>query len=250
VPLATQTATPIPVTPSLAAEPGLYFRMQSDWGSRFPQGEINFVIAAQNTRASGAMSKVRITTSMPANLEVLGASASYGVDPNLRSVPVTASGNDVSLDLDALRPSEQVIIAIKTRVKANVAVGARIISQAQLTFTGIRAPAFTNIVTVLVVGAAPTRAVAQQPSATATSAATASATASTSATAGASASATPAASPTGSAAPVPTIAPTPPPRAAAPLPDTSTGVPIFGFALLGMTLMLRTFRVHRAQSRI
>jgi uncharacterized repeat protein (TIGR01451 family) len=222
--------------------------MQSDWGSAYPGQEINYVIAAQNTRTSGAMRNMRIMSSVPANLEVISASASYGVDPNLRSVPVTVAGNDVTLELDQLRPAEQTIIAIKTKVKGDVAIGARIVSQAQLTFTGIRATAFTNLVTVQVVGAAPTR-LAQQPSPTATTGATIGPSPTASATAQPTASATSAPAPsatTGAAAP--TVQP--PPRAAAPLPETSTGVPIFGFALLGMTLMLRTVRVHRAQSRI
>jgi len=38
--------------------------------------------------------------------------------------------------------------------------------------------------------------------------------------------------------------------AAAPLPATSQGIPISGILLLGMTLLLRTVRIHRAQSRI
>jgi len=38
--------------------------------------------------------------------------------------------------------------------------------------------------------------------------------------------------------------------AAAPLPATSQGIPISGILLLGLTLLLRTVRIHRAQSRI
>jgi hypothetical protein len=246
----TATATPIPVTPSLApSEPGLYFRMQSDWGSAFPEQEVNYVIAAQNTRASGDMRDVRISAAMPANLEVLGASASYGVDPRFTNIDPAVAGNNVSLKLDTLRPGEQVIIAIKTRVKAGVAAGTQIISQAELTFTGIALPAHSNIVTVLIVGNAPTQAAQVQ--ATTTMSPTATTTATPSATA--TATMTPQSSPTGTPAP-PTTTPTTTAGAAppthAPLPETSTGVPIFGFVLLGMTMMLRTVRVHRAQSRI
>jgi hypothetical protein len=249
VPTATQS--PIPVTPSLApAEPGLFFRMQSDWGSAFPNQEVNYVIAAQNTRASGDMSDLRISAAMPANLEVLSASASYGIDPRLTNVDPDVAGNNVSLKLNALKPGEQVIIAIKTRVKPAVAIGTRIVSQAQLTFTGIKVPAYSNIVTVLIVGAAPTQVAQVQ--ATGTVTATLASTATASATATATMTATPTPSPTG--APTPTALP--PASAAgaappsAPLPATSAGVPIFGFMLLGMTMMLRTMRVHRAQSRI
>jgi hypothetical protein len=38
--------------------------------------------------------------------------------------------------------------------------------------------------------------------------------------------------------------------AAAPLPATSQGIPISGILLLGLTLLLRTVRIHRAQERI
>jgi hypothetical protein len=223
--------------------------MQSDWGSAFPNQDVNYVIAAQNTRASGDMRDLRISAAMPANLEVLSASASYGTDPRLTSVDPTVAGNNVSLRLDALKPGEQVIIAIKTRVKAGVAVGTRIVSQAELTFTDIRMPAYSNIVTVLIVGAAPTQVAVVQATATVASSPTATSTATPSATASATVTAI-SPSPTGAPA-LPTI----PPAGAvatprAPLPETSAGVPILGFVLLGMTMMLRTVRVHRAQSRL
>jgi hypothetical protein len=232
--------------------------MQSDWGSAFPKQEVNYVIAAQNTRASGDMRDMLINSAMPANLEVLSASASYGSDPNLKSIDPVVAGNQVSLKLDRLKPGEQVFIAIKTRVKADVDISARIVSQAELTFTGIRSTAFSNFVTVLVVGAAPTAAqVAQAQAATATTAPAAAT--SPAATATASATAAASATPTETPAPSPTDSAAPPAaqpsagaqvRSTAPLPETSAGIPIFGFAMLGMTLMLRTVRIHRAQSRI
>jgi hypothetical protein len=248
----TATATPIPVTPSLAPpEPGLFFRMQSDWGSAFPKQDVNYVIAAQNTRASGDMRDLRISAAMPANLEVLSASASYGTDPRFTNVDPAVAGNNVSLKLDTLKPGEQVIIAIKTRVKAGVAAGTQIISQAELTFTGIALPAHSNIVTVLIVGTAPTQVALAQATTTVTPTLTATMAATPSATA--TATMTPQPSPTGTppppvASPANAAGAAPPTRA--PLPETSTGVPIFGFVLLGMTMMLRTVRVHRAQSRI
>ncbi len=232
------------MTPSLAPlEPGLYFRMQSDWGSAFSNQEVNYVIAAQNTRASGDMRDLQIHSALPANLEVLSASASYGVDPNLKSVDVALAGNDITLKLDVLRPGEQVFIAIKTKVKDGVAVGTQIISQAELTFTGISMPAHSNTVTVLIVGAAPTQlGVAQAQTQAATTAPTTTIAATETPTAPA---------PTATIAVTATTAPAgAAPPSTTPLPETSSGVPILGFALLGMTLMLRTVRVHRAQSRI
>jgi hypothetical protein len=247
----------VPPTPTLGpSEPGLYFRMQSDWGSAFPKQQVNYVIAAQNIRTEGDMRNLRIRTMMPANLEVVSASASYGVDPALKSVDAVVAGNEVSLKLDALKPGEQVFIAIQTRVKEGATIGSQIVSQAELTFTDIKSTAFSNFVSVLVVGAPPTSQVSLAQAQITPTATTRppSPTAAASATPGASPSATSAPSPS------PTNAPSPSPtRAAAggarpptsvPLPETSTGVPIFGFAMLGMTMMLRTIRLHRAQSRL
>src|SRR5262249_14101516 len=136
------------------------------------------------------------------NLEVLSASASYGVDPQFTSVDPAVAGNDVSLKLDALKPGQQVIIAIKTRVKAGVVAGTQIVSQAQLTFTGISSPAFSNIVTVLIVGAAPTQVALVQATATAPTTPTATM------------SATPSATPTETPQPSPSDTPQPPPAPA------------------------------------
>jgi hypothetical protein len=36
----------------------------------------------------------------------------------------------------------------------------------------------------------------------------------------------------------------------APLPATSTGVPLAGFVLLGMTLLIRTIRIKRSRERL
>ncbi len=225
-------------------------------GQRLPKQQVNYVIAAQNIRAEGDMRNLRIRSMMPANLEVVSASASYGIDPALKSVDAVVAGNEVSLKLDTLKPGEQVFIAIQTRVKEGATVGSQIVSQAELTFTDIRSMAFSNFVSVLVVGAPPTAQVslAQAQITPTTTTRPPSPTTAASATPGASPSATSAPSPS------PTNAPSPSPTKAAaggvkpptsvPLPETSTGVPIFGFAMLGMTMMLRTIRIHRAQSRI
>jgi hypothetical protein len=36
----------------------------------------------------------------------------------------------------------------------------------------------------------------------------------------------------------------------APLPATSTGVPLAGLVLLGLTMVVRTVRLHRARERV
>jgi hypothetical protein len=253
--------------------------MLSDWGSASSGQEVRYVIAAQNTRATGDMQDLRITAKMPDNLggvtttdqftttvyfgtsqtsrETLIDDVLSGNDPKLtpsRNVAPTTtrmSSREVSLQFDTLKPGEYIFVAIETRVKEGVAVGTRIVNQAQLTFTGIKVPAYSNIATVLVVGTAPTQVAVVQATATVTPTLAATSTATPSATTTASAT-TNAASPSPTAAPAP---PTIPPAGAtaaprAPLPETSTGVPILGFMLLGMTMMLRTVRVHRAQSRL
>lgn len=233
----TASATPAG-TPTLApAVPGLFFRMASDWGSAFPGQEVNYVIAASNIRSSGAMRDVQISSELPANLQILDAKADRGGDP-------TVSGNTVSLKLSALNPGEGVEIAIKTRIKDTVAIGTQIVSQAELTFTGLDLTAHSNIVTVLVVGAQ-----AQTPTLTATPTPAATLTASLSPTVTPTATLT--AIPTATGAPASgAAAGAAPPTGSAPLPNTSAGVPFLGILMLGMTLMLRTVRVHREQTRI
>jgi hypothetical protein len=239
------TATPAG-TPTLPpAVPGLFFRMASDWGSAFPGQEVNYVIAASNTRTSGALSNVQISSSLPANLEILEAKADRGGDP-------LVTGNTVSLKLSALDPGAGVEIAIKTRIKATVAIGTQIVSQAELTFTGLALSAHSNIVTVLVVGVPPQVPPLQSTATlTTTSAlATATPTPTTTPTEAATATAT-ALPPTATGAPA--IEATAGGAAAsggAPLPNTSAGVPFLGILMLGMTLMFRTVRVHREQTRI
>jgi len=215
--------------------------MASDWGSAFVGQEINYVIAVRNTRTSGAMNNLVITSALPENLTILEAKSARG-DPKV-------AGNQVTFGLDALQPGEGVEIAIRVKIKDTVAVGTRIVAQAELTYTGLTLPARSNLVTVLIVGNAlgPAAPAAQASTATATATRTAGATA----TATTAPSATPPPTNTPSATAVP---PTPtavgPAGGTTPLPNTSSGVPIFGFALLGMTLMVRTVRLHRAQSRI
>jgi uncharacterized repeat protein (TIGR01451 family) len=228
--------------------------MNSDWGSAFAGQEVIYAIAVRNTRAAGAMRNVQITSDFPANLEVLEDSSDRG-DPMV-------AGNLVTLRLDALQPNEGVEIVIKTRIKEGVANGTRIISQAELTFEGLTLPAHSNIVTVLVVAPAQIQAqtqVAVGPGLQATAAVTATATTtaaptqtSTTAPTTAAPTQTSTTAPSATAArPTVTAVAGAPTRPGSPaLPSTSTGVPIFGFALLGMTLMVRTVRVHRAQSRI
>jgi uncharacterized repeat protein (TIGR01451 family) len=217
--------------------------MASDWGSAFTGQEVNYVIAFRNTRTSGALNNLVISSALPSNLTILDTRADRG-DPQTQ-------GNQLTLRLDTLAAGQGVEIAIRTKIKDDVQVGTRLVSQAQASFDGLALPLNSNVVTVLIVGsdfgpvaqatATATSAPTSAPSATATSAPSATATSAPSATS---------APPSASGAPTSQPAGGRPDMSAAPLPETSSGVPIFGFALLGFTLLLRTVRIHRGQTRI
>lgn len=241
VPTAAATSTPAP-------EGGLNFRMMSNWGSAFPGDEVVYQIVAQNG-GPGAFDNLQLTSTLPANLEVQRAAADRG--------DLTQNGNNLLLKIASLKPGETVEIEVRTKIKQSVAIGTRIVSQANLNYDGRRLPAYSNIVTVLVVDQAP--AVQAQPTRSGTAyPAPGTASAAPTGSAAASASATPTSTPTGT--PGATAAATAAPTATAviggtsgprsPLPNTSSGAPLMGFVLLGMTLMIRTVRIHREQSRI
>lgn len=207
--------------------------MASDWGSAFVGQEINYIIAFRNTQQSGDLKNVRITSAMPDNLEILGQKSDNG-DPKRQ-------GNLITLNLASLDAQKGVEIAIRAKIKAGVEVGTRLVSQAEATYDSLAAPLQSNVVTVLIVGEQLGPVVqAATPGSTATATSTASPTSGTTA-------ATATTAPTSA----PTARPTAAPKPSAPeLPATSTGVPLSGFALLGLTLLLRTVRLHREQTRI
>jgi hypothetical protein len=263
------TASPAIVSPqpspTLGGPPpsdtNVFFRIASDWGSAYPGQDVRYTLVLRNTRPANPnvnadLTGITIRTTLPGNLEVLGASSDRGGTP-------AVNGNDVQLALDRLRPGEGVEISIRTRIKLDVARGTLIVAQGQVTYSGLNPnqSLFSNVVTVLVVDAAPTSVAQTTP--------------------------TPTLSPTPSPTPTPEVAPptatstlmpsatstsaapsvapdqsrvqTATPVVAGggsgggappPLPATSTGVPLLGFALLGMTLLVRTVRLHRARERI
>jgi hypothetical protein len=227
---ATATATVAP------AEAGTFFRMASDWGSAFAGQEVNYVIAFRNTRTTGAINNLIITSDLPQNLQIIEQKSDHG-DPQLQ-------GNQLTFKLASLQAGQGVEIAVRAKIKDDVEVGTRLISQAEATYDGLAIPLRSNIVTILIVGSAlgPVQANVQAASPSATAAATASPVPPT-----------PTSAITATAAPtaMPTAKPTSAPAASAPqLPATSSGVPISGFALLGLTMLLRTVRLHREKSRI
>jgi len=244
IPIGTNTAAPV-TTPGVTTD--VFFRLASDWGSAYPGQQVNFTLVVRNTRppvadGSSTLRNITVRSTLPTNLEVLGARADRGVDP-------TVSGNDVTYTLDQLQPGEGVEITIPTRIRPDVTAGTLIVVQGQLFYAGLApAPLFSNIVSVQVVGAAqpPTAPIAQQVTPTAAPyPPPRSPTAARTATSGPTATSAP------TATPLPTIALAPPPAPPpAPLPETSAGVPLLGVMLLGGTLLTRTIRLHRARSRL
>jgi uncharacterized repeat protein (TIGR01451 family) len=221
--------------------------MASDWGSTFTGQEINYVIAFRNTRADAAMNNVVITSALPENLQILDDKSDRG-DTQLQ-------GNTLTWNATTLQPGEGVEIAVRVKIKDQVDVGTRIVSQAEATFDGLGLPLRSNVVTVLIVGselgpaAASIASIGDTPTPTSTATATIVPTAVD----------TPTSSPTdpptaeiaaAGAAPIsPAVSPAASPIVA-PLPATSSGFPISGFLLLGLTMLLRTVRIHRSQTRI
>ncbi|NTU79564.1 MAG: hypothetical protein HGA45_09200 [Chloroflexales bacterium] len=265
IPILDVTASPAAISPTTSAGISsggeIFFRLASDWGSVYPGQQINFTLAVRNTRppAAGGANDVRnlsVRSVLPDNLEVLGTDADRGQDP-------ARNGNEVSYSLPLLQPGEGVEILIASRVKPSVTPGTILVTQGQLTYDGLSQGLFSNIVTVQVVGNAQQTAAPRTATVgiAATSGTAYPAPATSTATAGV-ATATATIRPTGpttTAVPTsaqPTVAPSvtpfvyqpqPPP---APLPNTEAGVPFIGILLLGMTLLTRTWRLHRAKERI
>jgi uncharacterized repeat protein (TIGR01451 family) len=224
--------------------------MGADWGSAYPGQQIYYVIALTNNRPSDGspFANLVISSVLPANLEILGAQTDpAGRDPEI-------SGNTLAIKRDSLKPGETLIVGVRTRIKAGVATGTLIVAQSQLTYDGLQLPVRSNLVTVQVVGSPSIQAgvaQAQQTPATPTAAATDTPAplATTVPVTATLVLATPAAAPT-LTTDTAAAAPTRPAEASPILPETGAGVPIFGIALLGMTLMVRTVRVRREKERI
>jgi len=249
---AATAATASAATASPVAGSGeVFFRLASDWGSAYPGQSVNLTLVVRNTTAA-PLRNLRLRSALPNNLELLGAQTDRGNDPSI-------NGQELTFALDQLPAGQSVEVTVATRIRQAVAAGTLLVAQSQLQYEGLSQPIFSNIVTVLVVGAAqPTQAASPSVAATASprasaypapSAATAPATAAPSA----SATATVAPSRSAIASGGPTAAPAPtaaPPAPGAPLPETSGGVPLMGVLLLGLTLLTRTVRLHRARERL
>ncbi len=248
VPTATATTQP-------AEE--VFFRLSSDWGSAYPGQQVNFTLVLRNSRAvasdgSNNLNNVSLRSMLPNNIEVLGANVDRGADP-------AVAGNEVLYTINQLAPGEGIELTITTRIKPDVSSGTLLVVQGNLEHDGTTLPVFSNIASLIVVGSNPVQATSTA-TRTATSPVEVSPTVSPTATSssaggilGGAPDEPPTASPTDAATSEPaggeTTAP-PITSETAPLPETSGGVPLSGVLLLGTTLFLRTWRLHRARERI
>jgi hypothetical protein len=251
-PTATASAAVVP-TP----ESAIRFRIDSDWGSAFAGQEVFFTIVVGNPADAQALRDVTISSQIARNLEVLAADSSAANDPAI------GADNLVTLQLDRIGAGQTVEIVIQTRVRNDVAPDTTIVNQAQLLYAGRDRPLLSNVIPLLVVGDSAGSQAGATPSATPSGQASTAATAATPTvgTAQTATTATASVQPTSGTAQATTTqqaapTPTPTPLVAgggteiAPLPATSTGVPLMGFALFGLTLLVRTMRLHRARGRI
>ena len=247
---ATQTNTPVASGPPA----DLFFRLGSDWGSAYPGQDVNFTLVIRNIRAASAsgantLRNVTLRSQLPSNIEVRGAKADRGSDP-------TVAGNEVRYTIAQLAPGEAVELTVTSRIRPGVTSGTLLVAQGQAQYDGLSAPIFSNVTSVLVVGTSPAQQTvspaAQQAAAPAASATAAPSPTRTAATALPSSSmgggaAIAATTLTPTAMPTNVVSPSP---VSAPLPATSGGVPVGGVLLMGMTMLLRTWRLHRARERI
>lgn len=263
---ATAAATAAPTVPNGE----VFFRMSSDWGSTFAGDEVQYTIVLRNINppandGSNDLNDITIQSTFPPNLEVQGALTDRGQDPNV-------AGNTIEFTLSELKPGETVEITIDTRIKPDVERGTLIVTQARATYDDLEQLIYSNIVTVLVVDEL------QVATTTATPAATRRAATTTTPTGTGIAGRPRAGSPTVTGTPLAYPAPTGATQtgeplldttteptateavaggtteaeadAEAPLPATSTGVPMAGILLFGLTLFVRQIRLHRERERI
>ena len=249
----TSTAIPNTPTPSPAPVNDIFFRLGSDWGSAYPGQEINFTLVIRNTRiayanGSGTLHNVILSSQIPSNIEVRGAKADRGSDP-------TVTGNEVRYTIAQLAPGEGIELTIAARIRTGVTPGTLLTAQGQARYDGLSTVAFSNVSSVLVVSPSP-RLLAASATIPSTSTPSPTGTATTMPSSGSIGGTPDSAVVSVSASVVPStssVTPTPVasvPDASAPLPNTSGGLPIGGVLLLGMTLLLRTWRLHRVRERI
>lgn len=228
-----------PVTTPVPNKPSLRFNLSSDWGQVFVGDEFEFEVTLQNAGSEAGGSsplsrtqrrlKQQALENIPALKDVLVVDE---LNPAFEVLEASSSGMNVSVNgqrVEAKRATlaggELVTLRIKVRARAVDTDGMTVLNQASLNYAEAQELTFSNVVAVKVVNkVAPT------------------------------ATALPTALPTATPAPTLTVAGADPATTAAltqaDLPKTSGGAPMWGFVLLGLTMLFHSVRVHRARIRI
>ena len=223
------------VTTPLPVVSGLQFQKKSDWGSRFAGESLTYtitVISPTGTLTGGSLRDVIVTDQLPANLEVNGS-----IKVSDQNARVEQQGNQITVRVGTLPAGQTLTIMIPVKIKGDVAAQTRIVNQAQLRYNGFTDPVYSNIASVLVVGNAPPLTATAIAKGEIGGLATANPPTVTQGQTGVGGVGT--AQPSGTGAGVGTTNPA-----------TSTGIPLAGFVLFGLTLLIHNIRVRREMTRI
>jgi hypothetical protein len=204
-----QTSSSVPTTNDLR------IGLAGNWGSAYFGDVVRLTVVATNDHPDAALSDVSIELTLPPSLELVGAEADRGSTPVTSGAAVTYGG----FNLDAGDSSR---LTVDVRVADSAQSGSVLVTQAQGSFSGADGDSFSNIVTVLVLGAAPTASPTSEATATAEPSATVAATATTEPSATVAATAT--AEPTATAEVSATAEPTATAEVSATAEPSATGV--------------------------
>jgi fimbrial isopeptide formation D2 family protein len=232
----------VPTNPAgISVQPlvtGLQFQKKSDWGSRFAGESLMYtitVISPTGTLTAGGLRDVVVTDQLPTNLEVAGP-----IQVSDQNARVEQQGNQITVRVGTLPAGQTLTIMIPVKIKSDVAAQTRIVNQAQLRYAGISDPVYSNIASVLVVGAPPPLTATAIANANASAVAVAATPNPATITAGTGIGG-------GVATPQAGVSQT---DVGATNPATSTGFPLLGFVLFGLTMLVHNVRVRREMTHI
>ncbi|XSG74325.1 hypothetical protein ACP8Y2_19315 [Herpetosiphon llansteffanensis] len=233
-------ATATPTNPAgFVTDPivtGLQFQKKSDWGSRFAGESLVYtitIISPTNSLNAGTMRDVVVVDQLPSNLETNGP-----IKVSDQNARVEQQGNQITVRVGVLPAGQTLTIMIPVKIKDGVAAQTRIVNQAQLNFTGLAQPIYSNISSVLVVGAAPAGSTTTVPNATAGTGGAATANPAT-VTPNTGVGSGQGNGDGGTTTDVGTINPA-----------TNMGIPATGFVLFALTMLVHVVRVRREMTRI
>ena len=201
-----------PGTPELApfdVTRDLAFTMTSDWSTVYADQSLTYYVMVMNDHHERVLEEVQLSSILPDSLSVEAAAFAPGYMPASGGVALV-SGQHVRALVPRLASGEAIELQIQAVVRTDVAAGDVITAQSQLAFTGVAAPLFSPPVSITVDRPAATPSAVATPSAQALSSKA-----------------------------------VPP---AASLPETSSGLPWWGIALLAVTLGARALRQRRGRS--